>query len=263
MNIPFNKYHGTGNDFILIDNRSTFFKPNKKLIAFLCDRNYGIGADGLITLEKSKGLDFAMHYFNADGNESTMCGNGGRCITAFAQHLGIIKDNASFSAIDGEHTSIITKNNDSTSIIKLKMSNIASYKKIKNDFIIDSGSPHYVKFINKLESLNVFTLGEKIRHDKKISKNGVNVDFVEYHPNKIHVRTYERGVENETLSCGTGAVASAIATSILKKSTKNKIAIQTLGGELSVEFKRKNDKFHDIWLTGPATLVFIGEFLYL
>lgn len=258
MKLVFYKYQGTGNDFIIIDNRNKLFnKNNNELIAKLCDRKFGIGADGLLLLENSDKCDFKMVYYNADGNESTMCGNGGRCIVAFANHLNIIKTNCVFEAIDGLHNAVIE--ND---LVKLQMINVSNIS-VSEDFVfLDTGSPHHVTFTNNVTAIDVYNKGKEIRNGKPYFKEGTNVNFVEQlNENTFKVRTYERGVENETLSCGTGVTAVAIAVHKTKKSNTNNIILETEGGKLEVTFEVINNEYKNVFLKGPATLVFDGEYL--
>lgn len=257
MTISFFKYQGAGNDFILIDNRKNQVKLTTQQIQKLCDRHFGIGADGLILLEHSRIADFKMIYFNADGKQSTMCGNGGRCIVSFAKKLKIIKHHTTFEAIDGIHYAEILKNN----IIRLQMQDITNIQILKNAYILNTGSPHYVQFVKNLSSINVYEEGRKIRYSKAFKKEGINVNFVEIKDkNNIIVRTYERGVENETLSCGTGVTASAIATAYQYQLPKGNINISTKGGNLQVEFEKyKSKQYKNIFLIGNAELVFKGK----
>lgn len=256
MNIKFSKYHGTGNDFIIIDNRSLKLKPKTEWIKKLCHRRFGIGADGLMLLEKSGDFDFSMKYYNADGNEGTMCGNGGRCIVAFAYSLGIIKKITKFTAIDGGHTAEILDNNLNAFIVDLKMQDVQDINICDDHYFINTGSPHYVRFVKNLESFDVFNKGKRIRYSKEFMPEGTNVNFVEIRDKNLFVRTYERGVEDETYSCGTGVTASAIAFS----SKENRIVenIITLGGKLSVRFNRTENTFEDVHLIGPVSFVFEG-----
>ncbi len=257
MNIHFYKYQGTGNDFVIIDNRTNHFsKKNTVLINKLCDRRFGIGADGLILLENSDTTDFKMVYFNADGNESTMCGNGGRCIVAFANRLGIIKNETTFNAIDGTHYATIE--ND---VVNLQMKDVSEIKQNDSHIFLDTGSPHHVEFHNDISKIDVKNLGRAIRIGAPYFEEGTNVNFVEQiNNNTFKVRTYERGVEDETLSCGTGVTAVAIAASKSKKTLSNTINIETLGGNLNVSFKIDNTIYKDIFLSGKATFVFEGNF---
>lgn len=256
MLLKFYKYQGTGNDFILIDNRSENIHLNTQQIQTLCNRHFGIGADGLMLLEKSPHADFKMIYFNSDGKESTMCGNGGRCIVAFAKHLGIIQNYTNFEAIDGVHYAEILKDN----LVRLQMKNVDSITKNNNGFTLDTGSPHFVKIVPHLDTINVFEEGRKIRYSPPFHQEGINVNFLEIiNYENIKVRTYERGVENETLACGTGVTACAIITNYLNKSNHNKIIVHTQGGQLEVEFQKNNTTYFNIFLTGNADLVFKGE----
>lgn len=256
MTITFYKYQGTGNDFILIDDREGVFSAlTPPQIAQLCSRRFGIGADGLILLQLQNGYDFKMKYFNADGNESSMCGNGGRCIVRFAFDLKIIDNSTLFIAIDGPHDAQVT--ND---IVKLKMKDVADVRQIDDYFILNTGSPHYVILVDDADTVNVFFEGKKVRNSPPFKAEGINVNFVEQKEEGIKVRTYERGVENETFSCGTGVVASAIVNSLNKSLEGNHlILVTTLGGNLSVALNKQENKFSDVWLNGPATFVFKGE----
>jgi len=257
MTIPFSKYQGTGNDFILIDNRKSILSPDDyETIAKLCDRRFGIGGDGLILLQEKEGFDFEMVYFNADGKESSMCGNGGRCIVAFAKQLGLIKTKATFDAIDGKHEATINDQN----YVELKMKNVDAYETDEDAFILDTGSPHYIIFVEDVDDINVFENGQAIRYSERFRKNGINVNFVEKTDQGLIVATYERGVEDETFSCGTGVTAAAIAYFLQHKSPdRTRVPIQTKGGNLAVHFSPTKDNFKDVWLCGPATLVFEGS----
>ncbi len=258
MKIPFNKYHGTGNDFILIDNRNHILDTdNQPLIARMCHRHFGIGADGLILLENSDSYDFKMHYFNADGREGSMCGNGGRCVVSFAKKLGLIDTVARFEAIDGIHTASIE--ND---LVALQMSDVSHIEKHKNYVFLDTGSPHHVQLTEGIDVFPVFEKGREVRHAAPYYDTGTNVNFVEQiAPNTFKVRTYERGVEDETLSCGTGVTAVAIAMYETGKTNKNRIQLQCLGGTLEVAFKKLKNNYQQIYLKGPAQFVFEGIYI--
>lgn len=258
MKIPFSKYHGAGNDFILIDNRNLFWKPSRNEIFRLCHRHFGIGADGLILLEDSVGFDFGMVYYNSDGNESTMCGNGGRCITSFAASLGIITNKAHFYAIDGEHVSEIISSNGSITMVRLKMKDVTKVKLSDDNFIIDTGSPHFVTFKKDVKKIDVVIEGRKIRYSQEYLPDGINVNFVEVMGDNLYVRTYERGVEDETLSCGTGVTASAIAAHLKFPEQMSLINVNTKGGELSVSFQVDEGQFTEVWLQGPVEVVYSG-----
>ncbi|MCG8412016.1 MAG: diaminopimelate epimerase [Bacteroidales bacterium] len=257
MTISFYKYQGAGNDFVIIDNTANTISLNTKQIELLCNRRFGIGADGLMLLEKHSTMDFNMRYFNSDGNEGTMCGNGGRCLVAMARRLNVISEKTSFNSIDGVHNAII--NDDNT--VSLQMQDVSSIDVVDENYFLDTGSPHYVAFCNDVKNVDVFNKGKEIRYSEKFRAEGTNVNFVEIlNEKKLFVRTYERGVENETLSCGTGVTASAISAAIHINSDKKSFDIETLGGNLNVRFNQKsNNTFEDIWLTGPAEFVFEGK----
>ena len=254
MDINFFKYQGTGNDFIMIDGREFSLGSDPiPYIQQLCDRKFGVGADGLIVVKNHASYDFEMCYYNADGSQS-MCGNGARCAVAFASFLGIIKETTSFLAIDGEHTAKISENS-----VALKMGDVKEIEYIDDDFFINTGAPHHLRFVDKLEDYDVVGIGQKIRNDRARYPEGTNVNFISaISSDKIKVRTYERGVEDETLSCGTGVTACALIYG--RQQNKNKIYIQTIGGNLQVSFEKSNkDGFRDIILTGPADQVFSGN----
>ena len=256
MQIQFYKYQGTGNDFVMIDNRQQIFPKNDtKLIAQLCDRKYGIGADGLILLELSKLHDFTMIYYNADGKEGSMCGNGGRCTVAFAKKLQIIERETTFEAIDGLHEASII---DDT--VNLKMNEVTSVEHYEDHLFLDTGSPHHITYVDDVRNVNVKITGSKIRYGAPYFMEGSNVNFVEkQNENTFKVRTYERGVEDETLSCGTGVTAVAIASHRAKKTNDTKIILETLGGKLEVSFDYDNNIYKNVFLKGKASLVFNGE----
>lgn len=256
MQQEFYKYQGTGNDFVMIDNRQqTFNKKDAKRIAFLCDRRFGIGADGLILLENHPDLDFKMVYYNADGNGVSMCGNGGRCIVGFAKQLGIIHETCTFEAIDGVHHATIEDG-----IVKLQMQDVNHVEKHETHVFLNTGSPHHVQFEEQIEDFDIKTKGAKIRYGAPYNEVGSNVNFVKKITDQTFaVRTYERGVEDETLSCGTGVTAVAIAMHSLKKTDKNLIVLKVQGGELQVSFEVKNGIYKNVWLVGPAKFVFSGK----
>lgn len=258
MEIPFFKYQGTGNDFIIIDNRlGNFRKNDTKLVALMCDRKFGIGADGLILLETDPKADFKMVYFNADGNESSMCGNGGRCLVAFAGKLGIINKSATFDAIDGIHQAQLLAKD----YVKLKMKDVDNITLSQEAVFLDTGSPHHVAFVEGLADFDVFEKGKALRYGK-YGPEGANINFVEQTgPDIFSVRTYERGVENETLSCGTGVTAVALAAFATQKTFSNEVTLQTPGGSLKVHFTKTGQGFENVYLEGPATLVFKGTFV--
>jgi diaminopimelate epimerase len=259
LELRFHKYHGTGNDFILIDGREPYFDTNSGLIAKLCDRRFGIGADGLIVLEKVKEFDFRMIYFNSDGKESTMCGNGGRCIMAFADFLSLIGEEARFMAIDGAHVGKIIGHAGTTYQVKIRMNDVKAINSRGDDFVIDTGSPHFIRFSKNIHDFDVPGLARPIRYHHDFEPDGINVNFVEESGHYLFVRSYERGVEDETLSCGTGVTASALAFAHRTGMLDGTIPIRTLGGELLVSFTRMDDgSYTDIWLEGPAVRVFEG-----
>lgn len=257
--LQFYKYQGTGNDFIIADNRNGDVSLSREAIGQLCHRRFGIGADGLMLLQNKKGYDFEMIYFNSDGRESSMCGNGGRCIVAFAKKLGIIKESATFYAIDGPHEAKIISSSGNKNVVSLKMCDVNSIEKNPDFIFLNTGSPHYVVFVEDVKSVNVFNEGRKIRYSERFKEKGTNANFVELANDVIKVRTYERGVEDETLSCGTGVTAAALAAALIKKPDAEFYNIETPGGKLKVFFKKKNDDFIDIWLEGEAEFVFKGE----
>lgn len=256
MEIQFYKYQGAGNDFIMVDNRSLVFpKNNIELIHKLCDRRFGIGADGLILLEPSEKQDFTMVYFNADGKEGSMCGNGGRCTVAFAKKLHIIKNETTFEATDGFHFAKIE--ND---LVNLQMADVENIEIYDTHTFLNTGSPHHVSFCNAISTLNVAEMGSKIRYGAPYFEEGTNVNFVEQiSDNSFKVRTYERGVEDETLACGTGVTAVAIAANKTNKTAEDKIYIEVLGGKLEVSFKKEGNSYKNIFLKGPAQFVFEGK----
>lgn len=255
MELQFFKYQGTGNDFVMIDNREDFFPKNDtKLRAKLCDRRFGIGADGLILLENDETSDFKMVYFNSDGGESTMCGNGARCLVAFAHYLGHIGKQTSFNAIDGLHHATIAGE-----IVNLKMGNVEEVAQKPNHTFLDTGSPHHVQIVKNLQDFQVQKEGAKLRYGI-YGEKGSNINFVEQaNEDTFQVRTYERGVEDETLSCGTGVTAVALAMHKSGKTAAHTVNINTLGGKLSISFKPQNGSYTEIFLKGPATQVYKGQ----
>ncbi|OYT15816.1 MAG: diaminopimelate epimerase [Bacteroidetes bacterium 4572_77] len=260
MILEFYKYHGAGNDFIILDNRQESLELSSKQIAFLCHRHKGIGADGLMLLESSTSSDFYMKYYNSDGQKGSMCGNGGRCIIAFAHDRGLIQEYYYFEASDGLHNAQILNSYENEKIVKLKMTDVQISKQNSKHLIIDTGSPHYINFEENTKQLDVKTLGKKIRENKKISADGVNVNYILENKNQLFVRTFERGVEDETLACGTGVTAAAIASGIRQKLIYNEFDIETLGGKLKVSFTSLDgENFKNIFLTGPAAFVFKGQ----
>jgi len=263
MQLEFFKYQGTGNDFVMIDNRTGFFpKENVQLVARLCDRRFGIGADGLILLEKNPmssiiamPADFRMIYYNSDGNEGSMCGNGGRCTVAFAKKLNIINDSCMFMAADGWHHAAVDENG----IVSLKMIDVSNIKLEKDYTFMNTGSPHHVQLVEDLEQYNVKENGAALRYGDLYGKEGSNINFVKkVNEDTFSLRTYERGVEDETLACGTGATAVAIAMNLTGQTDATSIKINVEGGKLEVSFERKENHFTNIFLIGPAEFVFKG-----
>lgn len=256
MQLKFHKYQGTGNDFVMIDNRHNFFpKDNIQVIEKLCDRRFGIGADGLILLENDVETDFRMVYYNSDGNESSMCGNGGRCLVAFAKSLNLIQDKTSFIATDGLHHAAILENG----IVSLQMKDVDDVKIEKDYIFLNTGSPHHVTLVHDIENYDVKTKGSEIRYSDLYGKEGSNVNFVkQISENHFRLRTYERGVEGETLSCGTGATATAIAMHAILKTNATTVDIDVEGGKLKVSFEKTNKGYENVFLEGAAAFVFEG-----
>lgn len=256
MDRNFYKYQGTGNDFVILDNRDGLHNElSAEQVSHLCNRRFGIGADGFMLLNTVDGYDFEMKYYNADGRESSMCGNGGRCLVQFANDVGLKKTSYHFIAIDGPHEA----NFADTGWVRLKMKDVKGITHHHSDNVVDTGSPHYVKTVSNVKDINVFTEGKAIRNSDDFIAEGINVNFVEVQVDKLLVRTYERGVEDETLSCGTGVTACALVCGT-KNDGFNRVNIQTQGGELAVEFnKTGKEHFEDIWLCGPATFVYKGN----
>lgn len=257
MEFHFSKYHGTGNDFIIIDDRTESFDIyDIDLISQMCRRRFGIGADGLMLLRNEKDYDFRMIYFNSDGRQSSMCGNGGRCIVHFAHRLGIFEKKCSFLAIDGPHEAAVL----SDSGIRLKMNDVNNISKDGDALVLDTGSPHYVLKVDSVEAINIKEAGASVRYSEKYKKDGINVNFVECKENGIQVATYERGVEDETYSCGTGVTASVLAANYLNPTNySSPTEIQTKGGNLRVIFTKDGGSYSNIWLEGPAVLTFEGK----
>lgn len=258
LEIPFVKYQGTGNDFVMInafEDGDIISKLDSNLVKRMCDRHFGVGADGLIILSPDEELEFKMIYFNSDGAISSMCGNGARCLAHFAHKLGIVGSTMRFNAVDGEHEALIDDQ------VSLKMKDVLTYSKMDKDFVLDTGSPHYLRFVSSLEGYDFIQQARKIRYSERFNEAGINVNFVLLKDEFVHMRTYERGVENETLSCGTGVVAASLA-SFLQSGEKRLSPIHVVapGGELSVVFNHSNGQFTEIWLKGPAEEVFKGVF---
>ncbi|GGI28341.1 diaminopimelate epimerase [Pedobacter mendelii] len=258
MKINFFKYQGAGNDFILIDHTMSPLKNiDNNLIEQLCHRRFGIGADGLMFITKHKNYDFEMHYFNADGKLGSMCGNGGRCIVAFAKYLGIIQKETTFLAVDGPHYARISESGD---WVDLKMIDVDTITNDGDAFVLNTGSPHFVTLQSDLKDFDVFTNGKKIRYNSTYTEKGINVNFIEDKDDHLFVRTYERGVEDETYACGTGVTAVAIAMAKYKNQIGHlETDIKVLGGDIKVEFDYDGHNFTNVFLCGPAKLVFEGK----
>ncbi|GIZ08798.1 diaminopimelate epimerase [Flavobacterium sp. UMI-01] len=257
MLLHFYKYQGTGNDFVMIDNRNeTFPKEDTQLIAHLCDRRFGIGGDGLILLENDAETDFKMVYYNSDGNQSTMCGNGGRCLVAFAKQMKVIENKATFNAIDGLHHASISPDG----IVSLQMIDVNEINLTETYSFLNTGSPHHVQLVEDLVSYNVKEKGAALRYGDLYGKAGSNINFVKkIDDTTFALRTYERGVEDETLACGTGATAVAIAMNATGQTNATAININVEGGKLAVSFDKNDNHYTNVFLIGPATFVFSGE----
>jgi diaminopimelate epimerase len=255
MKFHFYKYQATGNDFVLIDNRSGQYSFSDEQIQRICNRKFGVGADGLMLIEKHPALDFNLVYYNSDGSQS-LCGNGSRAAVALAAKLGVISSHTVFNAYDGAHEAELLADGR----VRLKMNDVNQVTPLGTDCFINTGSPHYIRYVEKIEDYPVYQEGRKVRYQDDFKPGGTNVNFVELlSDNAIFVRTYERGVENETLSCGTGVTAAALSAFL--KGYNSPVRIGTPGGELSVEFKPASQPgtFTDIFLIGPAKLVFEGD----
>ena len=261
MQLDFYKYEGTGNDFVIIDNRElTFQKNDKTLIQNICNRKKGVGADGLILLENHDELDFSMIYFNADGSESGFCGNGSRCITHLSNNLNIINDNAKFNAIDGIHESKITNGRISVKMNDVLKSEIFKYNDKYSTTFVDTGSPHLIRIYENIDSIDIVKEARELKLIYSEYTDGLNINFCQISDSKIKLRTYERGVEDETLSCGTGAVASAVFLKDSDLVSNDKIEILMKGGLLCVELNKEKNLFSDIWLSGEVNMVFKGVY---
>jgi len=257
MQIPFFKYQGTGNDFVIVDqfHESFLSVDDQETIQHLCNRRFGIGADGLILLEPSDKNSFKMIYFNADGKEGSLCGNGARCAVACSHDLSKFGRSGKFEAVDGTHSAKIMKDGS----IELKMQNLEAVEVGHGYYILNTGSPHYIAFVEDLSDLDIVDAGRAIRYADRFRESGINVNFVEEQKDAIIVGTYERGVEDETLSCGTGVTASALAHALKNELNDKKIKVKTKGGDLSIKYKRTSAGFENIWLCGPAKRVFTGS----
>ena len=259
MSLTFYKYQGTGNDFIMLNGieHPACLDLNKKQVERLCDRRFGIGADGLIILSASDKADFKMIYFNSDGGESTMCGNGGRCIAQFAFDQNIVSSKMIFEAVDGLHDAIV---NGADKTVELQMIDVAEYSQLDKDtFVMNTGSPHYVKFDEDFEAIEIVEFGRQVRYSESFAQEGINVNLSNYANHTLHVKTYERGVEDETYSCGTGVTAAALCASKYHDLDGDVINVQSKGGSLRIKYEKNGNGFKNIWLCGPATFVFTGS----
>ncbi len=255
MNLEFYKYQGAGNDFVMLDDRENKYNLSSQQIALLCHRHFGIGADGLIRLKSDKLSDFEMIYYNADGNESTMCGNGGRCIVAFAKKLGIIEKNTQFKAIDGRHKASIKGIE-----VNLEMTEVSEIEQGDDHYVLNSGSPHYVLFVDNIMDAQFVEKARSIRNNERFQAEGINVNFVQVlAPNKLAIRTFERGVEGETLSCGTGIVAASLAYARRQNQQKVETYVIAKGGNLTVDAQAVGEGFQNIHLIGKAIEVYSGK----
>lgn len=255
--LHFYKYHGTGNDFIIFDGRTgdIHSQMTQQVIESICHRRFGIGADGIMILEDHPTADFNMVYYNADGKPSSMCGNGGRCLVAFAERMGVFQDRCTFMATDGLHEATIKDG-----WVELKMIDVDQLEHHGDDAILDTGSPHYITSCPNLDQLDIIPAAHAIRYNDRFTKEGINVNFLQTTDSGIRIRTYERGVEGETWACGTGATAAAIA--YVHQHDLNghqEVAIKVEGGHLSVKVNRQGEGYKDVWLCGPAQFVFEGE----
>lgn len=255
MKLVFTKYQGAGNDFVMVDNRDKNYFLSPTQIERLCDRRFGIGADGLIVLEQDLDSNFKMIYYNSDGRVGSMCGNGGRCVVAFAQQLGVFKDDCSFIAYDGLHRAKCLDGG----LVSLEMIDVCSLEKMNNAWVLDTGSPHLVIFKENINEINVKEVGAAIRNSADFLEHGINVNFVERKGDELFLRTYERGVEDETLACGTGATATAIAAFEAGLIKTERVKVNVLGGQLEVSFSKQENLYVDIHLIGDAKFVFKGE----
>ena len=257
MNFLFEKYQGAGNDFIILDDRQESFPDHDyNLVKNICDRHYGIGADGLILLRDSKRSDFKMLYFNANGHLSSLCGNGSRCLFAFAKKYQIVDNQGTFETSDGIIKGSVTSND----LICIEMGDVLKIEKRDSAIFMDTGSPHHVEFVDQVSSVDVKSQGAAIRYGAPYFETGSNVNFVEkVNENEFNIRTYERGIEDETLACGTGAVAAAISVHFSKLTSLNFLKINALGGSLQVSFTQNLGQYKNIKLTGPAVFVFSGN----
>ncbi|MFT6716063.1 MAG: diaminopimelate epimerase [Saprospiraceae bacterium] len=259
MHIEFYKYQGAGNDFVIIDDRLNSFERNDNaLVKLLCDRKFGVGADGLMLLRSSDDYDFEMVYYNADGYEGSMCGNGGRCIVAFAFAQGIVQQTCKFIAVDGEHKASVIEH-DNEQWVSLHMIDVNTIERGQGYCYLDTGSPHYVQVVENLSEYDVVEYGREVRNNDRFKNEGTNVNFIELtSENSLSIRTYERGVEDETLACGTGVTAAVLSVHATGLTSSKEINVMALGGNLKVTFAVNGTQYTDVFLQGPAELVFKG-----
>ncbi|MDR2009456.1 MAG: diaminopimelate epimerase [Bacteroidales bacterium] len=254
MILHFEKYHGAGNDFIIINGYNNVVRLSEDQVKYMCSRRFGIGADGLIIIEKVDGYDFRMRYYNSDGKEASMCGNGGRCAVMFAYNNNITGTNLNFIASDGPHYAKVI--NDE---VVISMNNVEGIKIYDDGFFLNTGSPHFVVFVDNIDNINVTLSGKALADDKRFVPDRTNVNFVEFKNDIVKIATFERGVEDETLACGTGVVAAAVIINFTGKKTTDSIELFAKGGKLKVDFQKENNKYENIKLYGPAKFVFNGD----
>lgn len=270
MMLTLYKYQGAGNDFLIADNRDGTLRLSPEQVARLCDRRYGVGADGLMLLETSDRYDFRMVYYNSDGSGGMMCGNGGRCIVAFAADRGV--KNFEFEAADGYHCAEILSDDGIIKTVRLKMTDVLEIKAYESlegipmpskGYFLNTGTRHYVRFVDDVEHCDVVSEGRQIRYASEFMPEGANVNFVEPCGDVLKVRTYEKGVEDETNACGTGIVASCLAAWSSRAMEPQHMGpdrfrydVRAKRDALAVEFTQKEDMLAaDVWLTGPAAYV--------
>ncbi len=255
MKIPFYKYQGTGNDFVIINGiEQNLNSIECSVVANICNRRFGIGADGLMIISKSANYDFEMIYYNSDGGLSTMCGNGGRCIAHLAKNLGIAENIVKFIAADGPHQAEVFNGQ-----VALEMCDVSKIEKIsENDYVVNTGSPHYVRITNYEDLAHIVEVGRSVRYNEPYATEGINVNLIHWDGKMLHVATYERGVEDETLSCGTGVTAAALIAA-MHYGIDAPVHVQTKGGELEVNFQQRQGMFTKVILKGPAVMVFKGQ----
>lgn len=258
MSVTFYKYQGAGNDFVIIDDRNEEFnRSNMELVKFLCDRRFGVGGDGLMLLRNKKGVDFEMIYYNSDGTEASMCGNGGRCLVAFAKQIGVIGDCCSFIAVDGLHDADVIQTEEGE-WVSLKMIDVPNIEKGEGFVFMDTGSPHYVSFAQDLNNLALIEEAQKVRYNDRFKSEGTNVNYVNIENGVLNIRTYERGVEDETLACGTGVTAAVLTAHVTGAFEGSELNVKAQGGNLKVKFETAEVGYKNIWLQGPAKFVFKG-----